>query len=195
MSEWYYGKDGQQYGPVDEATIKARAATGEISATDLVWKEGMEKWLPFAELAEFSDGAAAAPAPGTASSPYASPQTNPGTVSPAGMPAAPPTSGLAIASLVCGILSLIFCYINALLGIPAVICGHMALKRTRPDVQPAQGGRGMAIAGLICGYIGIVIQIFIIAAIGFALSSGDFQKAMEEAERAQEAEVYEQPAE
>ena len=38
-----------------------------------------------------------------------------------------PTSGLAIASLVCGIMGLVTCLF--LPGIPAVICGHMALSR------------------------------------------------------------------
>ena len=176
MSEWYYGKGGQQYGPVDEATIKARAATGEISSTDLVWKEGMEKWLPLSEVSELTSVVAASPVAAATASPYTSPQTNPAGVSPAGgMYETPPTSGLAIASLVCGILAVIICYINALFGIPAVICGHMAMKRTKPGVQPAQSGRGMAIAGLICGYIGIAIQVFFVVIIGFAFSSGEFR--------------------
>ena len=39
-------------------------------------------------------------------------------------------------------------------GIPAVICGHIALSQMKsPDNQ--QGGRGLAIAGLVCGYCGL----------------------------------------
>jgi hypothetical protein len=38
-------------------------------------------------------------------------------------------------------------------SIVAVITGHMALKQTKNN--PAIGGRGMAIAGLVTGYIGI----------------------------------------
>jgi peptidyl-prolyl cis-trans isomerase B (cyclophilin B) len=55
-----------------------------------------------------------------------------------------PTSGLAIASLVCAILSL---------SIPAVICGHMARTRIR---ETGESGDGMAIAGLVLGYLGII---------------------------------------
>lgn len=194
MSEWYYGKDGQQYGPVDEATIKARAATGEISSTDLIWKDGMEKWLPLAEVSEIitAVGSTSAAATSAASaSPYDSPQTNPaGAAAPAGMPITPPTSGLAIASLVCGILAILSScvYVGIVFGIPAVVCGHMALKRTKVGVQPQQGGYGMAIAGLICGYLGSLFSLVLIAFIVFALnrSDGIIKEAMEEAERQQQ---------
>jgi len=30
MIEWFYGKGGQQFGPIDEVTLSARIATGEI---------------------------------------------------------------------------------------------------------------------------------------------------------------------
>ncbi len=56
----------------------------------------------------------------------------------------PPTNGLAIASLVCGLLF----FIPVLPALLAVIFGIIALKQTR-DYRG--GGRGMAIAGLICG--------------------------------------------
>lgn len=184
MSEWFYGKDGQQHGPMDEATMKARAASGEIGQTDLVWKEGMAEWLPLSKVAELSAGVAAA---SPEASPYTSPASNPmGAAPQGGMPIAPPTSGLAIASLVLGIIGLIACYVNGLFAIPAVICGHMALKRTG-DPQKPVGGRGMAIAGLVMGYLGILLQIFFAVVIGTVASSGEFQKAIEEAQKAQNA--------
>ena len=63
-------------------------------------------------------------------------------------PAAEGTNGLAIASLICGILG---CVPGA--SIAAVVMGHMALGRIK---RSGQGGRGMAIVGLILGYVGIV---------------------------------------
>ncbi|MCP4924015.1 MAG: DUF4339 domain-containing protein, partial [bacterium] len=39
-----------QYGPIDEATLKARIATGEIAPRDFVWREGMESWERLQEL-------------------------------------------------------------------------------------------------------------------------------------------------
>lgn len=190
MSEWYYGKDGQQYGPVDEATLKARAATGEIAFSDLIWKEGMEKWLPMSQIPELSETTSIAAAPVSPSGSPEAPSVNP--LVGGAIPLALPTSGLAIASLVCGILSLIICYINGLFGLPAVICGHMAMKRTRPDSQPPRNGRGMAIAGLICGYIGIAIQTAIIAIIGFAVSNGGLDEFEKEFEKEMEKEMQKQ---
>jgi hypothetical protein len=53
------------------------------------------------------------------------------------------TSGLAIASLV-------FSLIGPVGSIPAVICGHIALRRV--EKTSALKGRGLALAGLIIGY-------------------------------------------
>ena len=64
-------------------------------------------------------------------------------------------SGLAIASLVCGILTFLGC--SLLAAVPAVICGHMTMSRLKSG--RATGGRGLAIAGLVLGYLGIVATI------------------------------------
>jgi len=195
MAEWYFGKEGQQYGPIDEAALRARIAGGAVSGSDLIWTEGMAEWTPLSKVSQFSDPdncPRSAPLVQVSvkagddtfvkdvldqvdaafgelgdvnkPSPYAPPVANP--VAPAvggGVQLSPPTSGLAIASMVCGILSLFFCFCGGmLLGIPAVICGHMALGQTgseSPGMPPRMGGRGMAIAGLIMGYIGILLII------------------------------------
>lgn len=83
----------------------------------------------------------------------------------------PVTSGLAIASMVCGIISLPLCWIWAVAGIPAVICGHMALKAIKNSETPVEG-RGMAIAGLVTGYLAILIQILFIGAMIFFVVQG-----------------------
>jgi hypothetical protein len=67
------------------------------------------------------------------------------------------TSGLAIAALVCGILTFLGC--SLLAALPAVICGHLALSRLKSG--RATAGRGLAIAGLILGYVGIVASIVV----------------------------------
>lgn len=61
---------------------------------------------------------------------------------------------LAIASLVFGIIGGSL----STLSIPAIICGHIALVKIKKDSR-AYGGRGMAIAGLIFGYFGLVLAI------------------------------------
>lgn len=60
----------------------------------------------------------------------------------------PGPSGLAIASLVLGIIWLFW-----LGSILAVIFGHIALSNIKKD--PSISGRGMAIAGVCLGWIGI----------------------------------------
>ncbi|MDA7520170.1 DUF4339 domain-containing protein [Akkermansiaceae bacterium] len=50
MSDWFYGKGSMQYGPIDEATLKALIATGEIAPRDFVWREGMDSWERLQEV-------------------------------------------------------------------------------------------------------------------------------------------------
>ncbi|HMF19936.1 MAG TPA: GYF domain-containing protein [Gemmataceae bacterium] len=42
---WYYTRDGKAMDPVSEAELKKLAASGDLQPTDLVWKEGMAKWV------------------------------------------------------------------------------------------------------------------------------------------------------
>jgi len=68
--------------------------------------------------------------------------------------------GLAITSLVLGLSSLIFSIIT---GLPAVICGHIALGKIK-RAQGSLSGNGMAITGLVLGYISFPLTIVAIAA-------------------------------
>jgi type IV pilus assembly protein PilA len=71
------------------------------------------------------------------------------------------TSGKAVASLICGLLFFI-----PLLFIAAIVLGHLALSEIRKSAGRLKG-EGMAIAGLVLGYIEIagIPLILIIAAI------------------------------
>ena len=44
--ELYYTHGGRHYGPVAGAELKELAAAGKLLPDDLIWKEGMEKWVP-----------------------------------------------------------------------------------------------------------------------------------------------------
>ena len=50
MSEWHYSSNGQQMGPVNSAQLKQLAASGELLATDMVWKDGMADWAPASRI-------------------------------------------------------------------------------------------------------------------------------------------------
>jgi Domain of unknown function (DUF4190)/Domain of unknown function (DUF1707) len=67
-----------------------------------------------------------------------------------------PTSGLAIGALICGIAEI---FTFGLAAIPAVILGHLARQQIR---RTGERGDGMAIAGLVLGYLGIGIWTIII---------------------------------
>ena len=91
----------------------------------------------------------------------AAPLSAPATQIPTGgLPAVPQTSGKAIASLTCGFFSIIFPA-----AIAAIILGHMSRSEIRKSQGRLQGG-GIALAGLIFGYLGVAfIPLIIIAAI------------------------------
>jgi hypothetical protein len=62
--------------------------------------------------------------------------------------------GLAIASLVCGILSIVCC-MGLFTGVPALIMGFMSMNKEKAD--PAHyGGKGLAIGGMITGAVGTI---------------------------------------
>jgi uncharacterized membrane protein len=61
--------------------------------------------------------------------------------------AAPPTNGLAVASLILGILGFVTCGVTSVL---AVILGHVALSQIK---RSGEQGHGMAMAGVILGWI------------------------------------------
>jgi hypothetical protein len=68
---------------------------------------------------------------------------------------APETNGRATAAMVTGILSLLIC---APAGIAAVIVGNGA-KNQIDQSGGLQGGRGMAVAGVVMGWIAIAVMI------------------------------------
>jgi hypothetical protein len=69
--------------------------------------------------------------------------------SPGYLPATAPSSGMATASLIFGIIGLF----TGIGSIFAVVFGHIGLNQTRDG---ARSGRGMAVAGLVMGYIVLI---------------------------------------
>jgi hypothetical protein len=70
-----------------------------------------------------------------------------------------PTNGFAIASLVIGALWM--WWIGSVL---AVVFGHVALNQIE---RTGQSGRGMAIAGLVLGYLGVATMLFAMLVVAF----------------------------
>jgi Domain of unknown function (DUF4190) len=97
----------------------------------------------------------------TGSAPAAPPM--PG--APAMMPASTPSNGFAVASLVLGIVSLVLFFtiwLPFLLGTLAIVFGALGISKAN---KPGGRQKGLAIAGLVCGVVGIVIAVLFIVAI------------------------------
>ncbi|NLP13897.1 MAG: DUF4190 domain-containing protein [Clostridium sp.] len=79
------------------------------------------------------------------------------------------TSGYAIASLVLGILSLPFscCCIGSVTGILAVVFGFIAKSKINSS-NGLEKGNGMALAGIILGFMGIAISLIYMAILFFS---------------------------
>jgi general secretion pathway protein G len=73
----------------------------------------------------------------------------------------PPSSGLATASLVCGILGF---FTGGLTGLIAVILGHIALLKIRRSGGTVEG-RGLAIGGLVTGYLSCLLVLSVVCVI------------------------------
>ncbi len=78
------------------------------------------------------------------------------------VPAQPKNCSLAVWSLVLGILGVVLSVVcvGPLIAIPAVICGHMAYSRIGRSAG-ALSGQGLALGGLITGYLSIALIPFI----------------------------------
>ncbi|MDT9720950.1 DUF4190 domain-containing protein [Paenibacillus sp. ClWae2A] len=71
----------------------------------------------------------------------------------------PKTNSKSIAALVLGILSVMVPYLGFLIGIVAIIFASISLKEIKLRMEQ---GKGLAIAGLVCGIIGTAIYAIII---------------------------------
>jgi len=139
---WFYHVGGQQFGPASAMELRRLLSGGELGPEDMVWREGMESWAAIGDVPELKPRSALAASHGNA---FAD-----------GAPATVPTSGLAVTSMVLGILGLFMPCIGLVLGVLAVIFGGVSLgqiNRARGRI----GGRGMAIAGLVTGLIALTI--------------------------------------
>jgi hypothetical protein len=162
--KWHYVTRDQNPAEVEESALAPLVASGVVTATTLVWNETMAGWRPAGEALPGLFGGVPARAqlsPAVTGYPHQGP-----------VAAEPPASGLSVASLVCGILSLTLCAVIA--GIPAVICGHMALGQIKR--APALfGGRGLAIAGLVTGYVsialGVIYLVFAVLFLGIGFAT------------------------
>lgn len=160
------------------------------------WQAWDGKWYPATVKPEAIPPSPAAPSAGSASpaqpgptptyaqapyapsypqAPYGQPGLPPVGVGPYGapMPASTGTNGMSIAALVLGIL-----WIYGIGSILSLIFGYISLGQIKRD--PRQKGKGMAIAGVVLGWVGIAGAIIVIALIVFAAQSGVYDSTYDD---------------
>jgi len=96
--------------------------------------------------------------------------------SPYGYSAPPEKNALGVWSLVLGVLSVVMlfsCLVGFLAAIPAVITGHLSRKAQREGL--ADNG-GLALAGIITGWVTIGLTILAIAGFAVLFSIPDFRE-------------------
>jgi len=154
-----------QTGPHTVDEVRSLIASGEITAASPAWYPGLGDWITVAELPEAKNIFAhfqqqSTPSPRLEESQQQSTQARPSS--------APARSGLAIASMITGIASILGW---ALTAIPAIIMGHIARRRIKNSDGHLQGS-GMALTGLICGYFFLIAStLLLVGAIPAGMSA------------------------
>lgn len=150
-SSWFYSQGGAHAGPVTFQDLQRMAAQGEIGPDSLVWKSGMAGWVASRQLPDLVFPGQGAPPSVLAVAPHPYPAPGISVYS----NTLPRTSGLAVASLVLGIL--VLCGIGSLL---ATIFGAVSLGQIARS-NGTLTGKGMAVAGLVLGIIGLGLFAFL----------------------------------
>lgn len=153
------GADQTEYGQIGADVVRKWILQGRVTGQTSAQAEGSAEWKPLSQFAEFAPAFAAKGA-----APSLQPPVAPGALPPA--LGSKPEKGLAITSMVLGIMSFVGCSI--LTGIPAIITGHIALNRTRKSPQQFGGG-GLAVSGLALGYASLVFLPIIAILAGLLL--------------------------
>ncbi|MFP6581943.1 MAG: DUF4339 domain-containing protein, partial [Candidatus Hydrogenedentota bacterium] len=63
MSTWFYRKDGDNQGPIDEMEFQRLIATGEINSDTFVWQPSWADWKPYGAVTDSSQSPTTSPSP------------------------------------------------------------------------------------------------------------------------------------
>ena len=171
--EWFYAINNVEHGPVQFPQLQALVASGPLSDTDLVWKEGMANWTPVNQVSGLTSAGNVAMGGGQVGMPHSQLPGQPQQLNvqatlqyPDGNQDKPnwPHRGGTILTL--GILSLVLC---APLGFFAWLMGSGDLKKMTRGIMD-ESGRGTTQAGMIMGMISSILMLISLAGVlGFFL--------------------------
>jgi hypothetical protein len=147
------GADGKEYGPVSTEQLRQWLTEGRVNNLTRVLAEGGTDWRALGDIPEFAPAPAGIPQPPTG---YPS-GFRPVASSPVRM------NGFAITGLVFGIISLpmSICCAGIPFNILGIIFSAIALSQIKhkPDEFT---GRSIAIGGLVCSIIGVILGATIV---------------------------------
>lgn len=155
--QWYVGRNGQKAGPYTTEQIRQMAVAGQLVPSDLLWKQGLENWVPLTQvkgLLPASGGGTLPPLDLPASPP-------PGEFAFLDRAAAPPRAAADWNPYQAG---------DGGLGQPTTGGGAIAYA----DFLPRVGA--YLLDGLFCGVLGLILQVGL--AMMFGLVSGGEEGAM-----------------
>jgi uncharacterized protein DUF4190/uncharacterized protein DUF4339 len=167
----HVARDGKQLGPFTLEEINRQLAAGTLSLSDNAWYEGAAGWAPLSTVPGVGTTAAAAPS----ATPAASAASGP--VVPAGSTPTAKTEPLAIMSLIFSVLGLsgFCCGLLLLLAVAGVVCGHLAMSKIKST--PGLEGHGLALSGVIVGYVAIASWVLWLLFFGGLAALGAFMDA------------------
>lgn len=132
------------------------------------WMASDGKWYP--------PQAATSPSPAAPPPPTVPPVVQPLYVQqPAVSARGPINDGFCITGLVCGIVALVVCYPGIILGVLGLVFGILGIKRVDRS-GGTRTGRGMGLAGAICGGIAVAlwVTLFVVAILASNNSGSDY---------------------
>jgi GYF domain 2/Domain of unknown function (DUF4190) len=151
---WYYADGGLPQGPVGFSDLKGFARDGRIGPGTLFWRHGLEQWTSGSEISDlhplWQHAATSGPAAGGVNLPARGRSAEPAQ---AQSGAAPRINPLAIVSLALNM----FCGVG---NLGAIVVGVLALRQVARS-NGTQTGKGLAVAGIILGHLGLAIVAFI----------------------------------
>ncbi|MFL2904771.1 MAG: DUF4190 domain-containing protein [Limisphaerales bacterium] len=161
MAQYHFiGGDGKPYGPYTLDQMKEHQAANRLNAESQISVDG-GGWKPASSILEIFGNNAAATG---STAPVQYPQVT--------TTHANRTNPMAITGMICGIISLpaICCCYGFPFHILGIIFSMIGLSQIKKS--PGEQGKGMAIAGLICAILSIILVIAFIV-LGVAVSASD----------------------
>jgi len=135
--QWYYIKDGQQYGPVSEARLVELFREGTLGPTTQVWTEGLDNWSQASQIDGLVRLAESALPTAPSVSPQSSADTRPTVVT------------------VFGVLNIVF----GGLGLLSMPCGLIVLFAMPNIMNPTEGVKVWLLFGSIVGFACTILLI------------------------------------